>query len=79
MENLVAAELARWDDEVMNSSHSDLGTAHSRIMSSSSLRSSPGMPHVSLNAPIHNVIIDIINAAHDNNIQCIINVYPRIK
>lgn len=42
MENLVADELAKWDEDAMNSSHSDLGTAHSRPMSGQSLlRSSP--------------------------------------
>ena len=41
MESLVAEELARWDEDTMNSSHSDLGTAHGRPMSGQSLRSRP--------------------------------------
>lgn len=41
MESLVAEELARWDEDAMNSSHSDLGTAHGRPMSGLSLRSRP--------------------------------------
>jgi len=41
MENLVSEELARWDEDAMNSSNSDLGTAHGRPMSGLSLRSRP--------------------------------------
>lgn len=41
MEQLVADELARWDEDAMNSSSSDLGTAHGRAMSAASLSSRP--------------------------------------
>ena len=37
MEALVAEELAKWDEDAMNSSNSDLGTAHGRPMSGQSL------------------------------------------
>ncbi|KAF6032558.1 PKD2 [Bugula neritina] len=41
MENLVADELARWDEEAMNSSSSDLGTSSGRPMSGMSMLRSP--------------------------------------